>query len=312
MESKAETLLCSVVMPVHNESQNIAPIAEAVLGEFEKLSDEVELIFVDDGSTDDSWESIVHASQVPKVRGFRLSRNFGKEAALAAGLDKAEGAAAIIMDADFQHPPEHIPEMIRLWKNEGFDIVHGIKIKRGVEPFFSKAMAKCFYFFFHISTRLDIDKASDFKLLSRPVINALVEMPERGLFFRGMSSWLGFNRVDLPFEVSERRGGRSSWSTFQLFRLGIHSIATFSSVLLQIVTILGGVFLTFAIGLAVYSFATWYQGQAASGFTTIYILQLFIGSLIMISLGIIGLYIERIYVEVKRRPRYVISNQVGQ
>ncbi len=205
--NNSTTQLCSVVLPVHNESENIISIFEAITNEFNNIEHDFEILFIDDGSSDTSWEKIQTLTAQPHVQGIKLSRNFGKEAAIAAGLDHACGDAVIIMDADLQHPPEVIPEMIRLWDKEGFDVVDCIKKNRGNESLFSKLGAKSFYFIFRKLSTLELEGASDFKLISRQVVDAWSQMREYNLFFRGMSPWLGFKRAEVHFDVSERQRG---------------------------------------------------------------------------------------------------------
>lgn len=166
-----------------------------------------------------------------------------------------------------------------------------------------------FYFFFNLLSDVNLDGASDYKLLAKPALDAWKKMPEKRLFFRGMSLWIGFRRAELPFSVEGRLYGRSKWSTLQLIKFAIDSLTSFSTVLLQIISFLGGIFLIFALGLSFYAIYVWYIGDSLSGFTTVYILQLIIGSFLMISLGIIGLYLAKIYNEVKGRPRYIICQR---
>jgi len=308
--NNSTTQLCSVVLPVHNESENIISIFEAITNEFSNIEHDFEIIFIDDGSNDNSWEMIQNLTSQPHVQGIKLSRNFGKEAAIAAGLDHANGDAVIIMDADLQHPPKVISKMIRLWDKEGFDVVDCIKKDRGNESLLSSLGAKSFYFIFSKLSKLKLEGASDFKLISRQVVDAWSQMREYNLFFRGMSPWLGFKRAEVKFDVSERQRGRSSWSTFNLFRLAINSIIFFSSSLLQIITLMGAGFLLLAVTLGLYTLWRWYVGDVVGGFTTIYILQLTIGSFVMIALGIIGLYLTKIYDEVKKRPRYIVKKHI--
>ena len=270
-----------------------------------------ELIVVDDGSSDRTWPIVSQeAAAAASVRAFRLSRNFGKEAALCAGLEKARGAAIIVMDGDGQHPASLLPEMIRLWKATGADIVQAVKRSRGQEAFSNKASALVFYVLLKKLSGFDLRGASDFKLMSRKALNAWLKMGERNVFFRGMTAWMGFTTVQIPFEVAQRSRGQSTWSFLKRVKLAITGITAFSSLPLQLVTFAGAFFLVFSVLLGAQTIYLKLSGQAVSGFTTVILLELIIGSLLMISLGIIGEYLARIYREVKGRPRYLVSEAI--
>lgn len=270
-----------------------------------------DFIVVDDGSRDNTWNEIRKlAPEIPCISAFRLSRNFGKEAALCAGLEAVKADACIIMDADLQHPPEIIPEMVRLWRDEGFDVVEGVKTSRGRESILNKAGASFFYSILYKLSGFNLDKASDFKLLDARVVSAWRLMGERSTFFRGMSAWVGYKRVSIPFVVADRESGRSKWSFLKLFKLAVTAITSFSSLPLQIVTFMGMAFLAGSLILGVQTLYKKFAGISFSGFTTVILLLLIIGSTIMISLGIIGTYMAKIYEEVKYRPRYLIAEKL--
>jgi dolichol-phosphate mannosyltransferase len=269
-----------------------------------------QFVLIDDGSRDNTWQALEQLTrELPGIKALKLSRNFGKEAALCAGLDAADGDACIVMDADLQHPPELIPEMVRLWREEGYDVVEGTKSNRGKEGFLYKLGARLFYLTFRRLSGLDLGKASDFKLMDRKVVDAWRQLLERGTFFRGMSAWVGFNRCQLPFAVERRITGSSKWSPIKLGMLFISAVTAFSSLPLQIITFLGGLFFIGSLALAAQTLYMKSVGIAFTGFTTVILLQLIIGSALMLSLGIIGTYLARIYEEVKYRPRYLISNK---
>lgn len=302
----------SIVVPMYCESQNVGVALEAIGHYAGEATDAYEIVAVDDGSTDDTWDRLeAESRQRPGVRAVRLSRNFGKEHALSAGLEASRGRAVIVMDADLQHPPHLIPEMVRRWRAGGVDVVEAVKQSRGRETWRSRLCAATFYGLLKFLSGFDLCGASDFKLLDRRVVDAWRRMPERNLFFRGMIAWLGFRRVRVPFEVPERVGGASKWSVFALARLALGAITAFSSTLLQLVTFFGLVFLAFAVFLAAQTLVMKLRGQAVTGFTTVILLLLMIGSLLMISLGLIGLYLARIYDEVKARPRFVVAETAG-
>lgn len=268
-----------------------------------------ELVLVDDGSPDETWKVISEeAAKLPAVRGFRLSRNFGKELALCAGLERARGELIVVMDGDGQHPPALLPDMVRLWQTTGVNIVEGVKIKRGQESLSGKLGALLFYVILNKLAGVNLKGASDFKLMNRRALDAWLQMEERNVFFRGMTAWLGFTRAQIPFEVLGRVGGETKWSFLRRFELALTGISAFSSLPLQFVTVAGMFFLTFSIAFGIYTLVLQLAGKSVSGFATVILLLLFIGSLLMISLGIIGQYLARIYEEVKHRPRYVIAS----
>ncbi len=304
--------MITVIMPVYNEGdyiyQNVCT-AHTVL---EKASVEHQFLLVDDGSKDHSWQEMSRlADDFDYVSIIRLSRNFGKELALCAALENAQGDAVVVMDSDLQHPPSYIPEMVRLWKEEGYDVVEGVKADRGNESLGGKIAAMTFYKLFKKSTNIDIGVASDFKLMNRAALEAFKQMPERNTFFRGLSAWVGFKRYALPFEVADRAGGETKWTLKGLVRLAINSITSYTAAPLFFVFWLGVIMLIGAAVLGIQTLVNFFMGAAASGFSTVILLLLFIGSAIMISLSIIGLYISKIYEEVKGRPRYLIKESRG-
>jgi dolichol-phosphate mannosyltransferase len=302
------TDLVSVLMPLYREGTHIKKVLEQVHDALSSARVNYEIILVDDGSPDNTWDVISEEAQLSlKVRAVKLSRNFGKESALCAGLELARGDAVIVMDGDGQHPPSLLPEMVRLWRATGADIVEGAKVTRGEETIVGKLSAGLFYVIWNKLSGYELKGASDFKLLSRKTVDAWRQMEERNLFFRGMTAWLGFTRVQVPFEVEERAGGRSGWSFIKRVRLALTGISAFSSLPLQFVTFAGAFFLFFSLAFGLYTLALQFAGKSVTGFATIILLLLIIGSLLMISLGIVGSYLARIYEEVKKRPRYVIA-----
>lgn len=301
----------TVVIPVYNEERQICENISVIRKCLMETGMDFSILLVDDGSTDGTWFRLKMLSEeVPGIKALRLSRNFGKEAALCAGLEAAEGDACIIMDSDLQHPPTLIPEMVRLWKDEGYEVVEGVKASRGNESVINRAGADLFYSILTKLSGFNIKQASDFKLLDRKVVLAWRCMNERGTFFRGMSAWVGYNRISIPFNVGVRTGGVSKWSLFNLCNLAIKAITSFSSFPLQIVTIMGLVFLAGALVLGIQTLYMKLMGMAYNGFTTVILLLLIIGSSLMISLGVIGTYIARIYEEVKCRPRYIVADEI--
>ena len=299
----------SIVIPIYRESSHFKRVFLHLNEIVAALAIAYEFVIVDDGSPDDSWQVIQGlAQQYPTlVTAVRLSRNFGKESALCAGLELAIGDAVIVMDGDLQHPPELIPQMLDIWQQEDVDLVEAVKISRGRESLSNKIGSKIFYAIFNYLSGYNLRGASDYKLLDRKVVDAWLQTGERNLFFRGMTAWLGFRRVTIPFEVPPRSGGQSAWSTLKLIKLAVTALTAFSSFPLHLITVLGCLFLIPAVPITLQDLYLKFTGRAVDGFTTVIVLLLIMGGCLMISLGIIGLYLARIYEEVKSRPRYLIS-----
>lgn len=301
----------SIVIPVYNEESQICESLRTIHGSLAQSGINHDFVLIDDGSNDSTWFVIKDLSRdIPGINAIRLSRNFGKEAALCAGIDTVKADACIIMDADLQHPPEVIPKMVRLWRDEGFEVVEGVKTIRGRERFINKVGASLFYSMLHRLSGFDLDRASDFKLLDVKVISAWRLMNERNTFFRGMSAWVGFNRTSIPFEVADRKYGNSKWSILRLLKLAVTAMTSFSSLPLQIVTFMGIAFFICSFFLGIQTLYKKFAGIAFSGFTTVILLLLIMGSTLMISLGIIGTYIAKIFDEVKYRPRYLVAERL--
>lgn len=303
----------SVVLPVYNEEKNIERAYEAIREVMQRERIAFELVYVDDGSRDKSFEIIKKlAGQVTdgKVIGLSFSRNFGKEAAIFSGLSHATGDVCAVMDCDLQHPPETLAEMYHMWK-QGFEIIEGVKRSRGKENIFYKGFSKLFYQLISKSTGIEMYRSSDFKMLDRKVVDEYIKLPERNTFFRALSSWLGYKSAVVEFDVEERMYGTTKWSVRSLLKYAIGNIASFTAVPMQFITVSGIIFFIFAIALGLWSLLQWVSGRALEGFTTVIILLLMIGSLLMISLGIIGYYLARIYEEIKGRPRSIVREAVN-
>ena len=300
----------SVILPAYNEEKMIEK-ARDTLGRILSEQDiPYEIIFVDDGSKDQTWSEIEKAAEKDNhVAGVHFSRNFGKESAMMAGLASAGGDCCVVMDCDLQHPPETVVEMYRLWE-QGYEVVEGVKHSRGKESLAHKASAGMFYKIISKAVGIDMSRASDFKLLDRKAVDALLEMPERNAFFRALSAWIGYKTTSVEFDVREREEGVSKWSTKSLIRYAITNIVSFSSAPMQFVTGAGVFMFLLAVVLGIQTLVHYFTGNAVEGFTTVILLLLLIGSILMISLGIIGYYISKIYEEVKGRPRYLISRKI--
>ena len=304
-------MLLSIVLPAYNEEQNIPNTAKVLTAMLEENSIDYELIFISDGSGDATFEQIQKAAAGNgRIKGAEFSRNFGKEAAIFAGLSLAAGDAVVVMDCDLQHPPEVIPKMWKLWRS-GAEVVEGIKESRGKESLAHKLSAGLFYKIMSRLIKMDMNASSDFKLLDRKVVDVLTGLPERNTFFRALSFWTGFRREYVSYEVRERQFGESKWSSLSLMKYAVTNATSFSTLPLQLVTVMGVVSILFSIVLFIQTFVKYLSGTAVEGFTTVILLILVIGGFLMLSLGIIGHYIARIYEEVKGRPKYIISRMAG-
>lgn len=278
-----------------------------------QLSGEHEIIVVDDGSADGTWRVITALAETdPRIHGARLSRNFGKEAAIATGLALARGDAAIVMDCDLQHPPELLPEMIRIWQRGDADVVEAFKKNRGKESLAGRMMARSFYLLFERLSGIDLVGASDFKLLDRRVIDTYNQFRERNAFFRGLTAWLGFRHESVQFEVPPGRSRPSRWTRAKLAALAVNAILAFSPIPLFVVLGLAAIFFIVSVLLGAWALYLWAIGRAVSGFTTVILLILMSGSMILTGLGVIGLYLSRIYDEVRGRPRAIISESTRE
>ena len=304
--------MLSVIIPAYNEEKMIQKTADTVDGILRKEAIPYEIVFINDGSRDGTWEQIEAAAERnPQVKGIHFSRNFGKESAIFAGLANASGDCCAVMDCDLQHPPEVLVSMYRLWE-QGYEVVEGVKRSRGKESRLHKACAGLFYRMMSKAVQIDMPRASDFKLLDRKAVDALLAMPEKNAFFRALSSWIGYRSTSVEFDVQERTEGESKWSTWSLVKYAVTNVVAFSAVPMQFVTVAGIFMFVFAIILGIQSLVHYFTGHAVAGFTTVILLILIVGSLIMMSLGIIGYYISKIYEEVKGRPKYLISKKTKE
>ena len=302
--------LLSVVIPAYNE-EIMLPRAVQVLGDLLAGNRiEYELIFVDDGSKDSTWTQIEKAAAADThIHGIHFSRNFGKEAAIFAGLANAAGDCTAVMDCDLQHPPATLIEMYHKWE-EGYEVIEGVKRTRGKESLMHKASAGIFYRIMSSAVKIDMNRASDYKLLDRRAVDSLLSLPERNSFFRAQTAWIGYRTTSVEFDVSPREAGETKWSTPTLIRYGITNIVGYSTMPMQFVTAAGIFVFLLGIILGIQTLIRYFTGHAVEGFTTVILLLLLLGSIVMISLGIIGYYISKIYQEVQGRPKYIISKKV--
>ena len=301
-----ETPELSAVLPMFNE----APVLERTVGrvreELERTGRTFEIVCIDDGSTDDTAARIgAMARSDPRIVSVSFSRNFGKEAAISAGLDVARGRAVLVLDADLQHPPELIPALLERW-DAGYEVVDAVKASRAPDALARRALARLFNAAIGGAIGRDLAGSSDFKLLDRQVVEALRACPERNRFFRGLVAWVGFRVARVPFDVGVRAGGESKWGSLALVGYGLRNLVAFSAAPLRWIAWIG--FLTVLAGtaLAVQTFYNWLSGVALTGFTTVILLQYLLGGLILISLGVLGYYVSHVYEEQKARPVFVV------
>jgi polyisoprenyl-phosphate glycosyltransferase len=303
---RSDEVILSVVLPMRDEEELIASVVQTVRSELEKTSRSFEIVCVDDGSRDATLDRLEEqAKQDSRVIVVPLSRNFGKESAMAAGLAVSTGSAVVIMDADLQHPPDVIHEMLARW-DEGYDVVNAVKERRGREGVVYRAMAWLFNRMMAGASGGSFRGASDFKLLDRQVVDAIVELPERNRFFRGLVTWVGYRTAEVSFHVAERVGGRTKWSLPGLVRYSIRNLLAFSALPLKTVAALGFTTLVFAAALVIQTMYRYFRGQALSGFTTVILLQLILGGLLLTSIGVIALYLSSVFEEVKQRPMFIV------
>lgn len=303
----------SVIIPVHNESANIRPLCERLFPILDRIGLSWEVVFVDDGSRDDTLEVIRLLSQTePRIGAVSFSRNFGKEIAIAAGLDHARGDAVVIMDADLQHPPEMIAAFVERWQ-QGYDMVYGQRTDRSDETRVKRGFAHLFYRLFSRFGEIGLPEgAGDFRLIDRKGVDVLRTMGEKARFSKGLYAWIGFKDTGIPFVVEERRFGTSKWSFRKLFRFAFDGMAAFSTVPLRIWTYLGFLISLLSIATAIYFvIRTLLFGTDLPGFPSLIVSIMFFSGVQLMSLGIIGEYVGRIFAEVKRRPLYVVAERIG-
>ena len=302
--------LLSIIIPCYNEEKTVETIYATVTDVMTNGQCDYEILFVDDGSKDYTEQKVCGLAQKDRhVKYYSFSRNFGKEGAVFAGIAQAEGDCIAVMDCDLLHPPETLIKMYRLWE-DGYQVIEGVKASRGRESFILKMLAKTFYSIISDATGIDMSRASDFKLMDRQAAEEFLKLPERNVFFRALSSWVGFKTTYVEFDVQEREAGESKWSFKSLVRYAVNNITSFSAAPMQIVTFFGVVFFVFAVLLGIQSLYMYFSGHAVAGFTSVILLLLLVGSILMFSLGVIGYYIAKIYDEVKMRPRYIISEVI--
>jgi glycosyltransferase involved in cell wall biosynthesis len=303
--------LISVVAPVFNEHSTLPELHRRLTDVLTSLGP-YEIVLVDDGSSDGSWDSLLDlAARDPHLRLLRLSRNFGHQAALSAGLDAARGEAIVLMDADLQDPPELIPQLVGKWR-EGFDVVYAIRGEREGEPRLRLASISLFYRVLYRITSTEIPQnAGDFRLLSRRAADAITAMPERARFLRGMTSWIGFRQTGVPYTREARFAGESKYPPRKLIRLALDGITSFSTAPIKLVTAIGFALVVFCVGVLVWTlYVRFFTSHHPQGWTSVIAVVLLLDGVQLLSLGVIGQYVARIFDETKQRPLYLVDEVV--
>lgn len=301
------TTKISIIVPCYNEEQTIDNFYLAITSLWAERAEQLELLFIDDGSTDTTLEKLRALSSTDsRVRYTAFSRNFGKESAIFCGLKQSTGDAVIVMDADLQHPVSSIPAMLEK-HSEGYDIVEGIKSSRGDESATHGLMARIFYKLMSNMIGFDMSNSSDYKLLDRQVVDVLNSMSESKVFFRALSFWVGFKSTSVEYEVAKRSAGTTKWSTKSLVKYALSNLTSYTFVPLHMISILGAIILILGIVLGIDAVITYFMGKSTSGYPSLVVLIVLATGAIMCSLGVIAVYIAKIFDEVKDRPRYIVK-----
>jgi glycosyltransferase involved in cell wall biosynthesis len=303
----------TIILPFHNESGSIANLFRRLYPVLGQIGLSYEIICVDDGSSDATFDTLVHQRQFDqRIKVIRFARNFGKETALTCGLQFAKGKAAITLDSDLQHPPEVIPDLIKKWR-QGTEMVYATRANRNTDGKLRRLFSRAFYAVFRKIADIQIPYgAGDFCLLDRKVIDAINAMPERNRFMKGLTAWVGFRQGTVPFDVATRDSGTSHFSFFRLVRFAFDGLSAFSTLPLRIWTWCGAAVSVGAIAYAFYLiFDTLVYGVSVPGYASLMVGISFLGGLQLLSLGVIGEYMARIFTEVKARPLYFVSDRVG-
>jgi dolichol-phosphate mannosyltransferase len=303
--------MLSIVVPLFNEEETLPELYRR-LALAVTPGDDWEFVLVDDGSVDGSWRVMCELAEADsRLRLVRLSRNFGHQAAITAGLDASRGDAVVVIDGDLQDPPELIPQLVARWR-DGYDVVFAVRSERAGESHLRLAAIALFYKLLRRIAGSDIpENAGDFRLMSRRVVDALAAMPERARFLRGMTSWVGFRQTGLTYERDARYAGTSKYPPRKLLRLALDGITSFSTVPIKLVAWLGFALVVFCLGVLGWVFYTRFAtNEAPTGWTSLLIVVLLLGGVQLLSLGIIGQYVARIFDEAKQRPLYFVAEMV--
>lgn len=301
----------SVVIPAYNEAAGICLFLEQLSAELALCSNAFEICVVDDGSTDATWSELCQFHENHTyLNASRFTRNFGKEAAILAGLREVRGAAVIVIDADGQHPVKLIPEMLDKWRTGKYQVIAAKKTKRQEDGPIARINSKMFNALMHSLSGLDLAGFTDFRLLDRRVVDALLSFPEKVRFFRGMTTWTGFTTAELDFEVEPRIAGNTQWSTAQLTRLAITAITSYSAKPLGLIFRVGALGMVAASFLTLQAMYSWATGISVSGWASLTVITLFFGSATLLGIGILGAYLAQIFDEIKARPEFLIAESL--
>jgi glycosyltransferase involved in cell wall biosynthesis len=301
----------SVVVPCYNEGAHLRAFIEALKNAVTSITSNYEIILVNDGSNDNTRENSLALIANGNIRYLEFSRNFGKEAALMAGIDHATGDATLLIDADFQHPLDRLPEMVELWKS-GYEMIYGVVVNRQGESMSKRFGTRLFYALLNTSDIAIPENAGDFRWLDRKVVNALKNLPERNRFMKGLYAWVGFKSIAIPFEPKNRESGKSTFSMGRLIKLGMSGLTSFSAAPLQLWIGIGALISFLALVYGAYVIVnTVIYGNAVSGWPTLTVALMLFSGIQLLSIGILGEYIGRIFTEVKQRPLYVIAEDLS-
>ena len=313
MNKKEQKKILSIVSPAYNEAENLGEFYSRVINATDNLNLEIEIIYINDGSQDSTIDIITKQRQIDnRITIIDLSRNFGKEIALTAGLDYSSGDAVIVIDADLQDPPELIPKLVEKWR-EGYDVVNAKRIKRKGESLLKKVMSYIYYRLLFYLSDINVPRdTGDFRLLNKNALDALLKLREKHRYMKGLFVWVGFKQKEIEYEREARFKGKTKWGFFSLFNLAFDGLTSFSIMPLRLASTIG--FLSALIGFfygTVIVFKTLFFHEPVAGFTSLVVLITFFGGIQLLSIGIIGEYIGRIFNETKNRPLYVVKNIQG-
>jgi len=312
MSPRPNPFKLSVVVPCYNEGSHLDDFISALKEAVTPITKHYEIILINDGSKDNTRAKALELVATGNVRYLEFSRNFGKEAALMAGIDHANGDATLLIDADFQHPLEKIPEMAELWKS-GYEMIYGVIANRQGESITKRLGTRLLYRLLNTSDISIPENAGDFRWLDRKVVNALKNLPERNRFMKGLYAWVGFESIAIPFELRNRPSGQSTFSTGRLVKLGMAGLTSFSAAPLQLWIGIGALISFLALVYGAYVIVdTVVYGNTVSGWPTLTVALMLFSGIQLLSIGILGEYIGRIFTEVKQRPLYVIADDVNQ
>lgn len=303
----------SVVIPVFEEAANLDPLLAELIPALERSTSSFEILFIDDGSQDTTLDALKQLNRADRrIRALSLSRNFGKEIAIAAGLDCVRGRAAVIMDADMQHPPEFVETFVELWR-AGYKNIYGLRSDRTLDSALRRHLTQRFYQAFQLFGEVPLPEgAGDFRMLDRQAIDAIRAMGEHARFSKGLYAWIGFKSIGVPIRIDRRAYGSSKFSYRKLTRFALDGLMSFSTIPLRIWTYVGTLISLLALVMAAYFvIVTMVEGATAPGFASLIVSIMFFAGIQLMSLGIIGEYIGRIFAEVKGRPLYIVAERVG-